>query len=354
MSDQNLPLLIFVGGFLGAGKTTLILKAAARLTQQGKRVAVITNDQDVGLVDTAQAKADEVLTQEVAGGCFCCRFSELIEAAEALANYRPEVIFAEPVGSCIDLSATILQPLKAFYQDRFRLAPLTVLLDPVIVGRANKGQLDEDIHYLFRQQIGEADLVCLTKQDLGDGLPGTPFPIDFRLSTVSGEGIQDWLAEVQDSKRVVGAKLLDVDYQRYAEAEAALGWLNLHAEIQTTRSLSPAALCGPLFETISDRLKTAGLTVAHFKLFDRCTTGWLKISLSANDREPVPEGDLLASPAFNHQLALNLRAVGEPAVLRQIVEAAMTEVPGTCSISHLGAFRPAAPKPEHRFSDVVG
>ena len=47
------PLLVGVGGFLGAGKTTAIVGAAARLRAAGRRVAVITNDQAGGLVDTA-------------------------------------------------------------------------------------------------------------------------------------------------------------------------------------------------------------------------------------------------------------------------------------------------------------
>ena len=80
MPAQKLPLLVFVGGFLGAGKTTLILKAIDLLKRQGKRAAIITNDQDVQLVDTRQALAQDVLTREVAGGCFCCRFSDLMEA----------------------------------------------------------------------------------------------------------------------------------------------------------------------------------------------------------------------------------------------------------------------------------
>ena len=43
---------IMVGGFLGAGKTTAILRMAERCTASGRRVGLITNDQSVGLVDT--------------------------------------------------------------------------------------------------------------------------------------------------------------------------------------------------------------------------------------------------------------------------------------------------------------
>ncbi len=117
------PLLVLVGGFLGSGKTTLLLKTAARLSKAGSRVALITNDQGGALVDTRLAEASGTLTEEIAGGCFCCRFSDLIDSAERLRAHHPDVILAEPVGSCIDISATVLQPIKRFYGDRFRLAP---------------------------------------------------------------------------------------------------------------------------------------------------------------------------------------------------------------------------------------
>jgi len=45
--------LILVGGFLGAGKTTLIGKLVRHLQSGGLRCGVITNDQAMGLVDTA-------------------------------------------------------------------------------------------------------------------------------------------------------------------------------------------------------------------------------------------------------------------------------------------------------------
>ena len=48
-----LPTLILVGGFLGAGKTTLLAEAARRLTSEGRRVGLITNDQAANLVETA-------------------------------------------------------------------------------------------------------------------------------------------------------------------------------------------------------------------------------------------------------------------------------------------------------------
>ena len=129
--EMNRPTVILVGGFLGAGKTTLLATAAERLAAQGKRVALVTNDQAANLVDTAVLKEKDLPVDEVSGGCFCCKFDDLIGAMDHLVDAgQPDVLLGEPVGSCTDLSATVMQPMKALQRDRYRLAPLSVLVDP--------------------------------------------------------------------------------------------------------------------------------------------------------------------------------------------------------------------------------
>jgi len=348
MTEQNTPALIIVGGFLGAGKTTLILKAAELLRKHDKRVGVILNDQDAGLVDTEHAVARDVIAREVTDGCFCCRFSELVAATGDLMTYRPDVIFAEPVGSCIDLTATVMRPLQTIHPGQFRIAPLTVLLDPDSADQLRDDRLDPNIRYLLANQLAEADLVCTTKQDLHRGPVAASVPIDFQLSGKTGFGVESWLHEMLQPTRVVGAHLLDVNYDRYAEAEAALGWLNLHANIRLPLPRTPALLCGPLLDELEQQLSKAGIVIAHLKIFDRTATAWVKASVSTNGGEPVPEGDLMADPAAEHEFALNLRAVADPDHLRRVVLAGLDKIAGQVEIRHLRAFRPPAPKPEHR------
>ena len=102
-----------IGGFLGAGKTTAVARLAKHLTEAGQRVGLITNDQGRELVDTAMLRSLGYATEEIPGGCFCCKFSSLTDAAASLTEAtRPEVIIAEPVGSCTDLVATVTYPLR--------------------------------------------------------------------------------------------------------------------------------------------------------------------------------------------------------------------------------------------------
>jgi hypothetical protein len=105
------PRYIMIGGFLGTGKTTAVGKLAQRLTEQGLRVGLITNDQGRNLVGAAMLRSQGFATEEIPGGCFCCRFSSLVDAARRLTEtMRPEVFNAEPVGSCTDLAATVTYP----------------------------------------------------------------------------------------------------------------------------------------------------------------------------------------------------------------------------------------------------
>ena len=122
---------IMIGGFLGAGKTTTLARLARHYAESGRRVGLVTNDQAQDLVDTNSLRAQGFNVEEVAGACFCCRFDDLVGKVGRLqAGERPDVILAEPVGSCTDLVATVVQPLRDLYGDRFEVAPYAVLFKP--------------------------------------------------------------------------------------------------------------------------------------------------------------------------------------------------------------------------------
>jgi hypothetical protein len=342
MKQARPTILVPIGGFLGAGKTTLILAAARVLQGRGLRAAAIFNDQGADLVDSHLAGASGVDADQVAGGCFCCRFSGLIDAAERLRANAPDVIFAEAVGSCTDISATILQPLKRSYADRFRVAPYSVLVDP---GRA---LLSDEWQFLFEKQIDEADLICFTRTDRYHEFPhldGAPLRY---LSGMTGQGIAEWLDEVLGGSLTAGGRILDLDYERYARAEATFAWLNCTVTVELREPLSPAMLVGPLLEDLDAALTAGGLRIAHLKLIDEAPSGYLKASLVVNGEEPMVAGMLDASPAARHELLLNVRAAGDPEHLRWIVEEQFRKLPGRIEVRAVQSFRPAPPRPERR------
>jgi hypothetical protein len=356
--------LVIINGFLGAGKTTLLIAAARRIIAAGKKAAVITNDQGVDLVDTAFARSAGLAAGEITGGCFCCRFSDFVDAAGRLERgTTPDVILAEPVGSCTDLAATVLRPLQQLYAAQFRVAPLTVVVEPARAAQLSAPDADPLLAYLFRKQIAEADIVCETKCDLASGpaslpevlfAPGRTTP-RHRVSAVTGEGVGAWLADVLEGRVVAASKLLEIDYGRYAEAEARLGWLNWSARLRAREPRSAPAVVGPWLDSISEELDASGIAIAHLKALDNWNNGGgtLKVSMCRNGEQPAIDGDLLAPAVRRHDIILNLRAAGAPERLREIVERAAALLPGTLSEVRCEAFRPSPPKPEHRLASLT-
>jgi hypothetical protein len=345
---------VLAGGFLGAGKTTLLLCAARLLHERGMHAAIITNDQGAALVDTRMTTASGFDAGEIAGACFCCRFGDFVAAARSLLAVRPDVILAEPVGSCMDLSATVLQPLKRLHGAQFRIAPYSVLVDPRRAAEFAQPDADPQLAYLFQNQIAEADLVLYTKSDLHPTLPSSDREIGVRhISALTGQGVAAWLDEVLGGRLSAGSRLLDIDYARYAAAEATLGWLNWEGELRLETALTPAALVGPLLERIDAELTRAGAPIAHLKIFDRAPTGYIRAGICRNGDEPSVVGDLLASPARRHEMVINLRARALPAVLEEAVAHATADLPATLRVIRQQCFQPSPPVPEHRFRTVV-
>jgi len=346
-ASEQKPWIAIVGGFLGAGKTTLILAGAKELERRGIRSAVILNDQGNELVDTGYATHNGIQTGEVTGGCFCCKLSDLLRVMAELRAYKPDVIFAEPVGSCTDISATILHPLLE-YRDEFRLAPFTVLVDPERARALLADDADPDLSFLFHKQLQEADLVCWTKSDLYPDCPQISAQHVRQVSARTGQGVAAWLDEIFSGNLSVGSEILDIDYEQYARAEAALAWLNLQVTIEPSAPRSPTVMLGPLLDHLDREFAANHISIVHLKAIIDSPTGFLKAAMCANGQEPAVEGALDASPASRHELLLNLRAVGAAQKVRSIVERELDRIDGKLTGLQVDCFHPAAPKPERR------
>jgi Ni2+-binding GTPase involved in maturation of urease and hydrogenase len=360
-----------VGGFLGAGKTTALLRLAQHLTAQGRRVALITNDQSHGLVDTAVAGFHGFPVEEITGGCFCCRFNSLIQAAERLAREaRPDVLLAEPVGSCTDLRATVQYPLRRMYGDNFRVAPLSVLVDPIralrVLGLEPGRTFSDKVLYVYSKQLEEADIIVTNKRDLAsreqlDRLDKAlreryPRAELFQVSAGEGTGLEAWLAALAAEQGSRAA--LEVDYDLYAEGEALLGWLNSTIRLSAAEPFDGNLFLLELTRRIRGRLANESIEIAHLKMTlapdgEAGDLGMLNLVGTAGEPRL---SRTLARPLSGGELILNLRAEGPPGVLREAVEdalAASTAAAGArAEVQQLECFRPARPIPTHRLEAV--
>ena len=157
-----------VGGFLGSGKTTAIRSACELLRQRGEAASVITNDQGTLLVDTAFLRGSHP-TREVTGGCFCCRYDELVELLAEARRDGAQHVFAEAVGSCADLVATVVRPLLRSASGPVDRVSFTAMVDARLLIRLLAGEplpWSGDVAYLFGEQLREAPLLVASKWDL--------------------------------------------------------------------------------------------------------------------------------------------------------------------------------------------
>src|SRR5262245_41296983 len=270
---------VMVGGFLGAGKTTALLRLAEHLSAQGRRVGLITNDQSQGLVDTSMVTAKGYPVEEITGGCFCCRFNSLTDAASRLTrDARPDVFLAEPVGSCTDLRATVQYPLRRLYGDDYRVAPLSVLVDPLraarVLGLEAGRTFSPKVQYIYEKQLEEADIIVINKSDvigttereaLEHALAARfPHGEVVTVSARSGANLSAWFERL--SGPLASRPAMDVDYDLYAEGEALLGWLNATCRVRASQPFDGNGLLRRVADRIQQELAARSIEVAHFKM----------------------------------------------------------------------------------------
>ncbi len=358
---------IMVGGFLGAGKTTTLGRLARHYIDQGKTVGIVTNDQANELVDTNTFRSQGFNVGEVAGACFCCNFDELINTMESLGkDDRPDVILAEPVGSCTDLVATVIQPIKQLFDAQFSIAPYSVILKPShgrrILKNEKRSGFSPKAAYILKKQLEEADAILVNRIDelssgqvdelcklIHDYQPGIPI---LRISAKTGEGC-DALTELLDQQGDFGRRVLDIDYDTYAEGEAELGWLNSSLRVTAEEEFPLDDLLLDIVKRLRDSLSSVNAETAHVKTIG-LWEGFFGVSnLISSENEPE-----LSLPS-NCKVKLvdvivNARVACEPTVLEAHVQEAVVSaceaVNATVEFRQTQSFRPGRPVPTHRYS----
>jgi len=360
--------LIFAGGFLGSGKTTALASLAKRLIQRDMRVGFITNDQSENLVDTVIVR--QMLTElgvpveEVVKGCFCCKFDELIAHVEKILAHDPDILMGEPVGSCTDFVAAVANPIKIQYRDAFRFAPFSIMVDPDRVRELmlaeTETEFPEDVAYLFGKQMEEADNIVLNKVDLisqkeTDRLLtaiGNRFQ-DKKLMAVSakeGSGMDAWLDDLLSNRPGANTVLRQIDYDRYAHAEAVLGWLNAAILISAREPFDASHFAQTLLRELREDFKKKEGEIGHLKMVITSAGKSMWANLTHLSAEPSISGEAL-DRLSKASLIINARVRLEPEDLESMVRSALIKIykdTGVKSeIDDLQCFSPAYPEPPH-------
>jgi len=149
-----------IGGYLGAGKTTLVNHL---LHERGeRRIAVLVNDFGELPIDDALIESRDGPLLRLAGGCVCCSFGSDLMAAllqmQAL-QPAPQHILIETSGVALPAAVARMLGLLQGVQLDARL----VLADAETLRRQ---AADRYVGELVREQLLQADLLLLNKTDL--------------------------------------------------------------------------------------------------------------------------------------------------------------------------------------------
>jgi G3E family GTPase len=355
--------LFLVGGFLGSGKTTAILKSCQLLGKD--EAAVITNDQGRLLVDSAFIKSLNIPNKEVLNSCFCCDYEQLNQSITSLyEEHRTKIIFAEPVGSCTDLVATIAKPLAKFRPEL--QVVISVFADACLLLSLIKGTscfLDENVQYIYKKQLEEADILVINKIDLLNEEELNKVKEVIRsdystkktlfLNSFDKELVHEWITACNDFRPSQNRKSLELDYDLYGEGEARLAWLDEELSIFTADKTA-ATLALQLVDTIYKSINEYKYFIGHLKFFIDDGENKKKISYTASGREK-PSFSFELMRTHRVSLLINARVQTGPHRLQEIVDTAIKKMslhPDVkITVNNFSSFRPGKPKPTHRFHD---
>lgn len=358
---QTLMRINLVGGFLGSGKTTAIARASRFLMSRNEVVGVITNDQGVQQVDTAMMKHLGIPSREVAGSCFCCNFDQFDAHVQSLAQeHLPTTIFAESVGTCTDLVATIVRPL-ALYRPEITVA-ISVFADAAFLVSLLEGTslfVEESVRYIYRKQLEEADLIVINKSDLitsrqretitammAAEYPDKPFLFQ---NSMQEEDISQWI-DTLGQVTGGGRMSLDLDYDIYGEGEAKMAWLDKHITI-IDDNMNAVIVARKILEGTFRRIREEGVLIGHLKFFVDGTAWSRKVSFTStsHDFSGLPD-----DPAVGRiDLLINARVQTDPAWLTRVVDEVVSKsVRENVEITagEWSAFVPGYPRPTHRMN----
>ncbi len=348
---------------MGSGKTTAIIQAVSYLSQQGKKVGVITNDQGDQQVDTNFFRLHHISVEEVSGGCFCCNLPDLNRTIEALKiDGMPDAIFAESVGSCTDLIATVVNPL--LYADSKMEIVLSIFADVELLLYWLMGDekiFHENINYIYEKQLQEADILVVNKIDL---LKTRELKRAKKLieqyfghrkilyqNSLDQESVATWTQTIIDHFSTPALKKsLEIDYERYGAGEAEMAWLDVEIGILT--SDLDAVETGLIFvEKVYKRITDNGYSIGHLKFLLNDGKQQRKISYTAI-KQPKIKQHYKRVKRDRVVILINARVQTEPVFLRKIISdvADELEISTGCKIieNKLSYFKPGYPKPSQR------
>ena len=156
MTNRIIPVNVFTG-FLGVGKTTIILKAVEQLPPDYKVVLLKNEFGDIA-VDSQIAKEKNMEVKEMLNGCLCCVLVGKIKNAidEIIEQFNPDRIIIETSGSAYPAPIALqIRDMK----DSVKLDSIITVIDAI------NFQGYKDKSYTAKMQAQFTDLILINKHE---------------------------------------------------------------------------------------------------------------------------------------------------------------------------------------------
>jgi G3E family GTPase len=192
--------VLCIAGFLGSGKTTVLLEVARAMAEDGLKLAIIENEIGEVGIDGGYVREQGLPVQELFGGCICCTLQVgLVETLLKVRDaYDPDWVLIEPTG--LAAPGDILGLVVDHVPDLETVRVLTIVDAP------RWPMLLEVVEPLIVSQLVTAHVVAVNKVDeVGDeALAATleavrglaPKATVLPVSATTGAGMQALLTHV--------------------------------------------------------------------------------------------------------------------------------------------------------------
>lgn len=156
-----------IAGFLGCGKTTLLLKLSRTLLGDNERkVALVVNEIGEIPVDGKIMEESGMQVKDIGGGCICCEVASSFAKTltQLYKSYNPDHILVEPTGVAVPHQVKLAASM-AGRDAKISMGPAIVLFDATRPAEL----LDMDmLGTLVTTQIKDADIIAISKVDAVD------------------------------------------------------------------------------------------------------------------------------------------------------------------------------------------
>ncbi len=217
---MTLPLTI-LGGYLGAGKTTLINRLLAG--HHGKRLTVLVNDFGAINIDAGLIAEHDGDTISLANGCACCQLQD-----DALKQLQELAAMPDPPDHILVEASGAGEPARLAYLgfgvSGLQLSGIYVAIDAETIAAK---QHDKFTGRLVQRQIAQADFCLLTKADLTEDEGAAAHGLiggltDAPIAEPDDNVLADMLSEAPFS---LGSSALGLDEADLSRRNPTEGWM---------------------------------------------------------------------------------------------------------------------------------